>query len=240
MLQASLIIARLHAFIGGSVERSSNRFMLHASLIACMYWWFSWTIQQYWWIGRANDSLCAISGSVNRTVNSARLPNRQDWRIGQNILMPGLVKDAAEVFFRVSQPNQVQIKGPIAHKDLHWKESALSNWSRQIRFSRLIYPKICPPPPLKRLDMYYTKPPQFRLNQASYKSKRLLSLQWFFRAIEHLMPPSFSTLSLTFAPFQSGPPPNDRTRVLSDTITRVPKWPSYSCTSFEAIRHKAW
>ena len=26
-----------------------------------------------------------IGGSVNRTANSARLPNRQDWRIGQNI-----------------------------------------------------------------------------------------------------------------------------------------------------------
>jgi len=47
MLQASLIIARLHAFIGGS---------------------------------------------VNRTVNSARLPNRQDWRIGQNNYMADYVK----------------------------------------------------------------------------------------------------------------------------------------------------
>jgi len=49
----------LHAFIGGSVERFR--------------------------IGLANDSLCAIGGSVNRTINSARLPNRQDWGIGQNI-----------------------------------------------------------------------------------------------------------------------------------------------------------
>jgi len=30
MLHALLIVARLHAFIGGSVERSGNRFMLHA------------------------------------------------------------------------------------------------------------------------------------------------------------------------------------------------------------------
>ena len=33
----------------------------------------------------------------------------------------------AEVYLGVSQPNQVKIKGPIAHKDLHRKEDVLSN-----------------------------------------------------------------------------------------------------------------
>ena len=50
--------------------------MLHTSLIACIYCWFGWTIQQYWWIGRSNESLCPIAGSVNRTVNSAQLANQ--------------------------------------------------------------------------------------------------------------------------------------------------------------------
>jgi len=51
--------------IGGSVEQFRNRFMLHASRI--LVWLHA-----------------PICGSVNRTVNSARLPNRRDWRIGQN------------------------------------------------------------------------------------------------------------------------------------------------------------
>ena len=79
--------------------------MLYASLIV---------VWMHALIGGSVERFSNIGGAfVNRTVNSARLPNRRDWRIGQNIFSPSISHPTKYLLYPTSSASPLRPMGSI-------------------------------------------------------------------------------------------------------------------------------